>query len=199
MIPIMYYPTTTIFLDDNNDFLESLKVLEFSDKNIFTTNTNIAMDHINKEKSKMLIIPKITNAETQDEYIQHHLQNVKKRIFMPNKESEISVLVIDYDMPQIDGISFCKNLNKVNPNIYKILLTGADKDDVISEALESGCIDFFLPKSNTNTLNKLKETIKNGKEKYFNNVYKELRKVLLDKRSTKENISFNKFTSNTHH
>jgi len=84
MIPIMYYPTTTIFLDDNNDFLESLKVLEFSDKNIFTTNANIAMDHINKEKSKMLIIPKITNAETQDEYIQHHLQNVKKRIFMPN-------------------------------------------------------------------------------------------------------------------
>ena len=199
MIPIMYYPTTTIFLDDNNDFLESLKVLEFSDKNIFTTNTNIAMDHINKEKSKMLIIPKITNAETQDEYIQHHLQNVKKRIFIPNKESEISVLVIDYDMPQIDGISFCKNLNKVNPNIYKILLTGADKDDVISEALESGCIDFFLPKSNTNTLNKLKETIKNGKEKYFNNVCKELRKVLLDKRSTKENINFNKFTSNTHH
>ena len=199
MIPIMYYPTTTIFLDDNNDFLESLKVLEFSDKNIFTTNTNIAMDHINKEKSKMLIIPKITNAETQDEYIQHHLQNVKKRIFMPNKESEISVLVIDYDMPQIDGISFCKNLNKVNPNIYKILLTGADKDDVITQALESGCIDFFLPKSNTNTLNKLKETIKNGKEKYFNNVCKELRKVLLDKRSTKENISFNKFTSNTHH
>lgn len=199
MIPIMYYPTTTIFLDDNNDFLESLKVLEFSDKNIFTTNTNMAMDHINKEKSKMLIIPKITNAETQDEYIQYHLQNVKKRIFMHNKESEISVLVIDYDMPQIDCIIFCKNLNKVNPNIYKILLTGADKDYVISEALESGCIDFFLPKSNTNTLNKLKETIKNGKEKYFNNVCKELRKVLLDKRSTKENISFNKFTSNTHH
>ncbi len=195
----MYYPTTTIFLDDNNDFLESLKVLEFSDKNIFTTNTNMAMDHINKEKSKMLIIPKITNAETQDEYIQYHLQNVKKRIFMHNKESEISVLVIDYDMPQIDCIIFCKNLNKVNPNIYKILLTGADKDYVISEALESGCIDFFLPKSNTNTLNKLKETIKNGKEKYFNNVCKELRKVLLDKRSTKENISFNKFTSNTHH
>ena len=147
----------------------------------------------------MLIIPKITNAETQDEYIQYHLQNVKKRIFMHNKESEISVLVIDYDMPQIDCIIFCKNLNKVNPNIYKILLTGADKDYVISEALESGCIDFFLPKSNTNTLNKLKETIKNGKEKYFNNVCKELRKVLLDKRSTKENISFNKFTSNTHH
>lgn len=199
MLPIMYYPTTTIFLDDNNDFLESLKVLEFSDKNIFTTNANIAMDHINKEKSKMLIIPKITNAETQDEYIQHHLQNVKKRIFMPNKESEISVLVIDYDMPQIDGISFCKNLNKVNSNIYKILLTGADKDDVISEALESGCIDFFLPKSNTNTLNKLKETIKNGKEKYFNNVCKEFRTVLLEKRSSKENISFNKFTSNTRH
>lgn len=199
MIPIMYYPTTTIFLDDNNDFLESLKVLEFSDKNIFTTNANIAMDHINKEKSKMLIIPKITNAETQDEYIQHHLQNVKKRIFMPNKESEISVLVIDYDMPQIDGISFCKNLNKVNSNIYKILLTGADKDDVISEALESGCIDFFLPKSNTNTLNKLKETIKNGKEKYFNNVCKEFRTVLLEKKSIKENINFNKFTSNTRH
>ena len=199
MIPIMYYPTTTIFLDDNNDFLESLKVLEFSDKNIFTTNANIAMDHINKEKSKMLIIPKITNAETQDEYIQHHLQNVKKRIFIPNKESEISVLVIDYDMPQIDGISFCKNLNKVNSNIYKILLTGADKDDVISEALESGCIDFFLPKSNTNTLNKLKETIKNGKEKYFNNVCKEFRTVLLEKKSIKENINFNKFTSNTRH
>lgn len=199
MIPIMYYPTTTIFLDDNNDFLESLKVLEFSDKNIFTTNANIAMDHINKEKSKMLIIPKITNAETQDEYIQHHLQNVKKRIFMPNKESEISVLVIDYDMPQIDGISFCKNLNKVNSNIYKILLTGADKDDVISEALESRCIDFFLPKSNTNTLNKLKETIKNGKEKYFNNVCKEFRTVLLEKKSIKENINFNKFTSNTRH
>lgn len=75
MVSLIHYPTTTLYLDDNKKFLKSLEVLKLSDKNIFTTNANIAMDYINKEKSKMLIIPKITNAETQEEYIQHHLDN----------------------------------------------------------------------------------------------------------------------------
>ena len=67
MVSLIRYPTTTLYLDDNKKFLKSLEVLKLSDKNIFTTNANIAMDYINKEKSKMLIIPKITNAETQEE------------------------------------------------------------------------------------------------------------------------------------
>ena len=36
----------------------------------------------------------------------------------PNKENEISVLVVDYDMPKVDGINFCKTVNKINSNIF---------------------------------------------------------------------------------
>lgn len=81
-------------------------------------------------------------------------------------------------MPQIDGISFCKKLNKVNSNIYKILLTGAEKDEVITEALENGHIDCYLSKSDKNIFDKLRNTIKNGVKEYFNKVYKELRVIM---------------------
>ena len=81
-------------------------------------------------------------------------------------------------MPQIDGISFCKKLNKVNSNIYKILLTGAEKDEVITEALENGHIDYYLSKSDKNIFDKLRNIIKNGVKEYFNKVYKELRVIM---------------------
>ena len=49
-----------------------------------------------------------------------------------NASREVSVVVVDYFMPEMDGVTFCRRLN--NPSIGKILLTGRAEDSVAIEA-----------------------------------------------------------------
>ena len=43
--------------------------------------------------------------------------------------------VLDWMMPEIDGLEVCKKVKKINPAIYTILLTSVEESDAISTAL----------------------------------------------------------------
>ena len=181
MLPIIYYETTVLYLDDNKKFLKLIEGGHISDRNVFSTNAEIIREHINKEKSNIAITSEIDIGETQERYIRYDLSNLRKRLDDPNKEDEISVLVVDYDMPKVDGISFCRQINKINPNIYKIFLTGtAEKDEVI-DAMQDGLIDFYISKSDKNLMDKLRGAVLKGKKEYFKRVCRELCNILLNK------------------
>ena len=122
MLPIIYYETTVLYLDDNKKFLNLIESSNISNRNVFSTNAGIIKEHINKEKNNIAITAEVDIGETQERYIKYNLSNLKLRLDESNKENEISVLVVDYDMPKVDGINFCKTVNKINSNIYKIFL-----------------------------------------------------------------------------
>ncbi len=194
MLPIIYYETTVLYLDDNKKFLKLIQDSHISHRNVFSTNAEIIREHINKEKNNIAIISKIDIGETQERYIRYDLSNLRRRLDDPNKEDEISVLVVDYDMPKVDGISFCRQINKINPNICKIFLTGvAEKDEVI-EAMQDGLIDFYISKSDKNLINKLIYIISRAKKEYFKRVCKEFNNILLNKGIYKTYIDDNVFT-----
>ncbi len=54
-------------------------------------------------------------------------------------------LIVDYDMPEIDGISLLKEIRSINPDIPIIVFTGKSREDVVIDALNNGA-DFYLQK-----------------------------------------------------
>ena len=55
MLPIIYYETTVLYLDDNKKFLNLIESSNISNRNVFSTNAGIIKEHINKEKNNIAI------------------------------------------------------------------------------------------------------------------------------------------------
>lgn len=54
-------------------------------------------------------------------------------------------LVVDYDMPDMDGITLLKAIRQVDPDIPVIVFTGKSREEVVIEAINNGA-DFYLQK-----------------------------------------------------
>lgn len=58
--------------------------------------------------------------------------------------NEISLVVSDYLMPEMDGISFLAEVRKIRPDVPRILLTGyADKENAIKAINEVGLFQYI--------------------------------------------------------
>ena len=60
------------------------------------------------------------------------------------KGSDIDLVVSDYLMPEMDGISFLGEVRKVRPEVPRIILTGyADKENAIKAINEVGLFQYI--------------------------------------------------------
>ncbi len=61
------------------------------------------------------------------------------------KEKNYDVIISDYQMPEMDGITFLKQLKRTGNNTPFIIFTGRGREEVVIEALNEGA-DFYLQK-----------------------------------------------------
>ena len=60
------------------------------------------------------------------------------------KENEVELVISDYLMPQMDGISFLGKVREVKPDVIRIILTGyADKENAIKAINEVGLYQYI--------------------------------------------------------
>jgi DNA-binding NtrC family response regulator len=60
------------------------------------------------------------------------------------KENDVDVVLSDYLMPEMDGISFLGEVRKFKPNVPRIILTGyADKENAIKAINEVGLFQYI--------------------------------------------------------
>ncbi len=76
------------------------------------------------------------------------------------KKNKINLVVSDYLMPEMDGISFLAKVKEIDPNATRIILTGyADKENAIKAINEVNLFQYIeKPWDNDN----LKLVIRNG-------------------------------------
>ena len=79
------------------------------------------------------------------------------------KKNKINLVVSDYLMPDMDGISFLAKMREIDPNATRIILTGyADKENAIKAINDVGLFQYIeKPWDNDN----LKLVIRNGIDK----------------------------------
>jgi len=64
-----------------------------------------------------------------------------------HKERPAQLLIADWLMPEMDGITLCKRIKALNTDThytYALLITAKESDDALSEALSNGLDDFIL-------------------------------------------------------
>ncbi len=79
------------------------------------------------------------------------------RVFGRHRFNPVSVMVVDYDMPEMDGLELCRRLAHLP--CRKILLTGQASEAHAVAAFNEDLIDFFLPKGARNCVSLLRERI----------------------------------------
>lgn len=79
------------------------------------------------------------------------------------KQNEIDIVVSDYLMPEMDGITFLAQVRELRPEVPRIILTGyADKENAIKAINEVGLFQYIeKPWDNDNLL----LVLRNGLEK----------------------------------
>lgn len=187
-----YYPTTIAAIDDDADFLKTIKQhLALPNCILFTspeTAINSLIDQTPFERIRLRLLNSITNFDdtnTTPEYytLSINLRDLHKEIYTLKRFQDVSVLIVDYHMGEINGIDLCQKL--FHHPAKKILLTGgADKEKVAIEAFNKGIIHRFINKSDANFPLQLKQTINVLKEAYF----RDLTKIILPNMPPAANI-----------
>lgn len=157
-----HHPAKAIFLDDNQAFLNVLS-LEFGqhENMIMLTDPDEAFCLINQSKDLLSESNVLKNC---------HSNQLLDIIYNQSRYNNVAVLVIDYEMPVINGIEFCEKL--ADKTIFKILLTAeADKDIAIS-AFNNGTIDKFILKTNDNLYAEILGSIDDLTNRYFQELSK---------------------------
>src|SRR5262245_54151293 len=126
-IPSFSFPTTVLMIDDNIEFLKSVAIglpAHAATYN-FYRDPRTALNLINDRYESNAVANGLVNLIDEEEFehrtLDINVRDIYRIIYNRARFQEISTVVVDYHMPGMDGIEFCKSIK--NPNIQKILLT----------------------------------------------------------------------------
>ncbi len=166
-----YHPVKVVFLDDNRAFLDALD-LEFSTQiNMLTlTNPDLTMQKINcHSNSNTPPIFKLMNDVNLDSInnrvINFDVSSLLNLIYDKTRFDNVAGLVVDYEMPDINGIEFCQKLKK--RKIFKIMLTAEVDKDTAIKAFNHGLIDRFLLKTSEDLYPEITQAVQELTHRHF--------------------------------
>jgi CheY-like chemotaxis protein len=181
-IPLCFYPTQIIFVDDHTEFLATLAMTFSHQFNVKTfSDPQEALAYINEQERTLNLVDADDKPEAHgesDKWVQQVLTRPNLKRFDEMRTMEISVLVVDYSMPAMNGIEFCEKIK--NPSIKKILLTGyATPMDAVS-AFNKNTIHYYIRKSDENMLDLLENTLHQMQFSYFNELSSSIKTEAID-------------------
>jgi CheY-like chemotaxis protein len=171
-IPACYYPTTVVFVDDSKDFLLnfSLQFNPLLSYHLFDA-PQTALKFLTTQRENYLdkrCVSQYENAvgcPTTTHTINVDLSAIHREVYDPKRFSEVSVVVVDYAMPDMNGLDFCKQLS--DRPIKKILLTGQANAETAVRGFNEGIIDYFIIKSDPKVIEKINTAITELQRRYF--------------------------------
>ena len=173
-IPTCYFPSTALFLDDSHDFLLNfvLQLDEGVAYRIFDSPCR-ALDYIHYKRGELDLVSQHCLSEYTEakkcpltnHTINLDLAAIHAEVYNPHRFSEISVVVVDYAMPEMDGLEFCRRIE--SDNIKKILLTGQGDDKLAIAAFNEGLIHRYIKKSDVNAAAQVTKSIYDLQFQYF--------------------------------
>lgn len=177
IIPLFYWPTTLMMVDNNIPFLENLSFqLRKDPLQILYQNPLEALEALQTKavlsnKIKNLAEPFTTSEFDLDEATSAknlNYQAIINLIYEKDRFSTVSTVLVDYGMPQLNGVEFCRKIK--NFPIKKIMLTGEAGNDLAVAAFNEKLIDSFVVKDIKEVVNKLNNIILGMKQAYFSDI-----------------------------
>ncbi|AZL16102.1 response regulator transcription factor [Rickettsiales endosymbiont of Stachyamoeba lipophora] len=173
ILPICYFPTTVVLIDDNKIFLSNLNMALDSDRKYLTYSNAIealkfCKESYHPDNFTKRFAEEIYGEGYQSRAINFNISDLYKEIYNPNRFAQISCVIVDYDMPGVNGLEICAAIT--DPNIKKILLTGAADEHLAVKAFNQGLISHFISKTDIDAINKVNQAIIEAEKSYFNSL-----------------------------
>lgn len=170
-----FHPTTIIMVDDNQRFLDNFS-LQLDEKLAcrFYSSAKECLAFLSEQRSRIPLDRRCFSYyqqprdSMQNRVIRFDLTLIEQEISNPERFHDISVVVVDYDMPEMTGLEFCERIR--NHRIKKILLTGVADEKVAVEAFNAGIIDHFMMKSDPQITPRINKAIRDLQKRYFSEV-----------------------------
>ncbi len=150
-LPLFSYPVTIVWIDDDPLFLASVIQLL---KNARVISFNSPDESIRFFQQYQPLLQKINfmrGCAEIDGYdtlnrmpVDLNVSALKELYGNDERNEEITVLVVDYNMPNMNGIDLCRELRSLP--MKKILLTGTADHQQAVQAFNEGLIDCFIQK-----------------------------------------------------
>ncbi len=167
-LSLYHHPTTTVYIDDNRDFLNTLtmksepgsfKVFDDPHEGLAYIESQFRLSE-NFSKGK----PLSPDINTPHKLVLPQNQ-ICQKLNTLNRFAEPSVVVVDFSMPNLNGLDLSAQLT--SPNCKKILLTGVANEKQAIHALNSDLIDFYIGKNEEELANRLEAIVDTLNVRYF--------------------------------
>lgn len=167
------FPTTVVLVDDDPSFLEnfSLRLDEGLAYRMFDSAQG-ALWFLQQARQAPLLYQRCCSlfrdgvgSTLGDQFLRFDVSLLEKEVDNPDRFGEVSVVLVDYDMPEMNGLEFCRRIN--NPLIRKVLFTGVADEKIAVAAFNEGLIDRFIRKSDPAVGDVVNQTIQELQHQYL--------------------------------
>jgi CheY-like chemotaxis protein len=150
-----FHPTTVILVDDDLRFLD---VFRKRSRRLFPVRTFSEPEQAIKfVRQSVPAFPRHIDClrpcsdlfpdadwRPSDQAITFRPDRIRDLVFEGDRFAEISVVIVDYDMPTMNGLEVCRRIRDLP--VKKLMLTGKADKDLAVVAFNEGLIDRFLIK-----------------------------------------------------
>ncbi|TJZ74083.1 response regulator [Chitiniphilus eburneus] len=179
-----YFPSSVVFIDDNANYLANLALALDPDLACqLHSNPLVSLAELNRTAPASALVARYCSLFQFQErpapgqrLIEFDLERVLREVYNPNRFDQVTVLVIDYAMPGLDGLEYCRHVR--DPAVKKILLTGKADEKLAVQAFNQGLIDRFLPKQAPDLVARLSQDIQALQQAYFRDLTQPLANAL---------------------
>lgn len=165
------HPTTVVFVDDNELFLQALDVRMPGDMAYASYhNPRRALEQINKELGLRPIPDRCftkpsRSMHRRDSVIHLDLGLIEQEISNMERFHRISVVIADFAMPAMDGLTLLTSIS--DPWTKTVLMSGVGDEKLALDAFNDGLIDRYIPKNRLTTLDMVVDYSQELQREYF--------------------------------
>lgn len=111
------------------------------------------------------------------------------KIFDESLLAKTDVILLDINLPDINGIDVCKRLRASHPHINILVLSMYDEESYITEVLKSGAMGYILKNTGKKELITAIRTVVTGKSYFSESVTKTIMNGLMNNSKTSKKTS----------
>lgn len=170
---LFYFPSTIAWLDDDTSFIEvtSMSFQKEREVKAFYLPED-CLNFFEVYSPPLAKIPFLQGSTKHEYYetlehtpVDFNVLSISQLLQYEKRHQEISVLIVDLNMPGINGVEVLKRLKHLP--MKKILLTGESDHQLAVSAFNDNIVDRFILKSSPTLMNELKQYITILEQQYF--------------------------------
>ena len=174
ILPSCFFPTTTVVVDDSRSYLENLRIGLMSETILNLIDSPVtAIDFLRRHcVSEDALTAKcmkksdaIFDYSTSGHMLHLNLEAIYQAVYNPARFNEISLVIVDYSMPQMTGIELLHEIKDLP--CKKVMLTGEADQVIAVSAFNAGIIDKFILKGDADAMGLVDKAIEELQLSYF--------------------------------